>query len=113
MATRIDEGNAGRPTPAAHPQKRAPHKKPKAFFRDLWREIKHDELGDVAAMLTYYAIFALFPMAVFVLTIALMVVPNDTINQGVGMLTDTMPAQVRDILTGYVQVLQSKAGLLS
>jgi membrane protein len=82
----------------------------KRFVKDFRRELQQDNLGDVAAMMTYYAIFALFPMAVFVLTIALLVIPPATIQEGVKMLTETMPGQAGTILSQHAARLQSSAG---
>ena len=41
------------------------------FVRELRAELERDRIGDVAAMLTYYAVFAVVPMTMFVLTLAL------------------------------------------
>ncbi len=82
----------------------------KRFAKDLVAELKKDEIGDVAAMMTYYALFALFPMVVFVLTMALIVIPPATIQEGVDMVTRTMPGQAADLLASYVARLQSTAG---
>jgi membrane protein len=80
------------------------------FLRDIKRQFKNDRLPDIAAMLTYYAVLALFPMVVFVLTMALLIVPESTIQEGVGMLTRTMPEQAAEILSNYARSLQSTAG---
>ena len=79
------------------------------FFRTFKDEASADRLGDVAAMMTYYAIFALFPMLIFVLTIALLVVPDSAIDQGVAMLTQAMPGQAGSLLEGQVEQMQSAA----
>jgi membrane protein len=81
----------------------------KAFFRELKREVSDDNLGDVAAMMTYYAMFAVFPMLVFVLTIALLVIPQEVIREGVGMVSGAMPAQAAAILERHVLNLQDSA----
>jgi membrane protein len=64
------------------------------FLKRLRNEVREDNLPDIAAMMTYYAIFALFPMAVFVISLALLVVPADAIHQAVEMATRTMPRDV-------------------
>jgi membrane protein len=74
------------------------------------REYTEDDLGDIAAMLTYYAIFALFPMAVFVMTLALILVPESTLVQGTEMLTRTMPQQAATFMREHVLTLKSTAG---
>src|SRR5262249_35909825 len=69
------------------------------FLRDLGKAIWNDQLPDVAAMLAYYAVLALFPMAVFVVSLALLVLPDSTVQQGVAMATEATPPAVRDIIT--------------
>lgn len=81
-----------------------------SFLRELGREFMKDKLSDIAAMLTYYAVLALFPMIVFVLTMALLVIPESTIQEGVVMLTKTMPRQAAGILSDYARSLQRAAG---
>ncbi|KAB2909176.1 MAG: YihY/virulence factor BrkB family protein [Kofleriaceae bacterium] len=82
----------------------------RALFRELWREWEADRLTDVAAMMTYYAIFAMFPMLVFVVTIALIVVPAEWIGVGVDMMVATVPAEVGTLLRDQVGRMQSAAG---
>jgi membrane protein len=73
------------------------------FFKLLVREWQTDRIDDVGAMLTYYAILALFPMLVFVVTLALLVLDEDTILQGVAMVTSAMPFSTRSLIAGRVQ----------
>jgi membrane protein len=73
------------------------------FFKSLVREWQTDRIDDVGAMLTYYAILALFPMLVFVVTIALLVLDDETILQGVAMVTSAMPFSTRSLIAGRVQ----------
>jgi membrane protein len=73
------------------------------FVKQLAREVWADRIADVGAMLTYYAILALFPMLVFVVTLALLVLDTDTIQQGVAMVTETMPGSTRALIAGRVQ----------
>ena len=40
-------------------------------------------------MLAYYAVMALFPMLIFVLRIALLVFPDDSVRHGPAMVTET------------------------
>jgi membrane protein len=79
-------------------------------LRRLWQEIKHDRLGDVAAMMTYFALFALFPMAIFVITVGLLVVPASAITQGVEMVTQAMPPQVGGLVREQALRMQEAAG---
>ena len=79
------------------------------FFKKLRREVADDQIPDMAAMMTYYAIFALFPMAVFVLSLALLVIPPDTIREAVQMGTRTMPHDLGQRVTQQVLAMQSAA----
>jgi len=80
------------------------------FARELRTQVKQDELGDVAAMLAYYGIFALFPMLMFVVTIALLVVPPDALAEATSMATRTMPDQVAQMIARQIARMQTAAG---
>jgi membrane protein len=82
----------------------------RAFFHELRREWEADRITDVAAMMTYYAVFALFPMLVFVVTIALMVVPAAWIDDGVAMMTSTLPTEVSSLLREQIRRMEHAAG---
>ena len=84
--------------------------RPPPFLGELKRAYTEHELADRAAMLTYYGILAVFPMVAFVLTVALLVIPESTIREGLGMLTKAMPEQAASIVAGYVEKLRSAAG---
>jgi membrane protein len=80
------------------------------FFSQLGRELLDDRVDDVGAMMAYYAILALFPMLVFVLTLAMLIVDSATIQQGVVMVTEAMPPSTRAMIAGRVQVFVDTAG---
>jgi membrane protein len=80
------------------------------FFGDLTSQVKRDELGDVAAMMAYYAIFALFPMMLFVVTIALLVVPEGALAEATAMATQALPEQVGQMIERQVTRMQQAAG---
>lgn len=82
----------------------------KRFAKKFVGELGKDEVLDVAAMMAYYAIFALFPMLVFVVTIALLVVPTDVIQQGVDMATRTLPADAGRLIADQVSRMEQTAG---
>ena len=84
--------------------------KVKQFFVRLYHELVNDNIVDIGAMMAYYAILALFPMLVFVVTLALIVLPGDTLLQGVAMVTRAMPAAPREVITTQVQTLMKQAG---
>ena len=82
----------------------------KRFFRDLGHHFVEDNVQDVGAMMAYYAVMALFPMLVFVLALALVVLPADTVRQGLAMATETIPGGVRDLLSDRVEALIRASG---
>lgn len=83
--------------------------KPVQFFKRLFHELLNDNITDIGAMMAYYAILALFPMLVFVVTLALLVLPEETVMQGLAMATQAMPYSARDVLTGQVTSLMKNA----
>lgn len=58
-------------------------------------------------MMTYYAIFALFPMALFVVSLALLLVPDHAIRQAVDMAVRTMPGQVAEMVRSQVARMEA------
>jgi membrane protein len=83
--------------------------KVKQFFVHLYHELVNDNIVDIGAMMAYYAILALFPMLLFIVTIALLVLPGDTLLQGLAMVTRAMPAAPREVLTTQVESLMKQA----
>jgi membrane protein len=81
----------------------------KTFFQNFKREVAGDRIGDVAAMMTYYAMFAIFPMLVFVVTLALFVLPDSVIHDAVGMISTAIPNEAGTMLREQVQQMQSAA----
>jgi membrane protein len=79
-------------------------------IREFRRELKEDRIGDLAAMMTYFALFALFPMAIFVITIALLVVPQETLSEATSLATRAMPEQVGALISEQVTRMQQAAG---
>ena len=84
--------------------------KPRAFLGRFWKELQADRIDDVAAMMTYYAVFALFPMLVFVVTVTLLVAPADWIDAAVQLAGTAMPPAVARLLTEQVARMQEAAG---
>jgi len=82
----------------------------KRFAKQLAHGLADDNVPDVGAMMAYYAVMALFPMLIFVLSIALLVIPAETVRQGLAMATETMPPSVRDMIAGRVDQLLATAG---
>jgi membrane protein len=83
--------------------------KVKRFLAHLGRDLVNDNITDLGAMMAYYAILSLFPMLVFVVTLALLVLPADTILQGLQMVTQTMPAATREVVGTQVVSLMKAA----
>jgi membrane protein len=61
-------------------------------------------------MMAYYAVMALFPMLIFVLSIALLVIPDNTVREGLAMATATLPPSVRDVIATRVDALLDASG---
>ena len=81
-----------------------------AFLKQLGKECLDDDIFDVAARMSYYAIFALFPMLVFVITLGLLVVPADLLQEAVATATAAAPAEVRATIAEQVTRMQNAAG---
>src|SRR5262245_2297175 len=79
------------------------------FFVQLYHELLNENVADIGAMMAYYAILSLFPMLVFVVTLALLVLPDDTVLQGLAMATQAMPSSARELLTTQVTSLLNNA----
>jgi len=77
----------------------------KAFFRRLATELVEDGVSDVGAMMAYYAVLALFPMLVFVLSLSMIVLDADTVRQGVDLALRASPPSVRELIAGRVNDL--------
>jgi membrane protein len=81
-----------------------------AFLRQLGKECVDDGITDVGAMMAYYAVLALFPMLVFVMSISLLVLDPDTVRQGANMALEAMPASVSDLVLARVDALIKASG---
>lgn len=79
--------------------------KPVRFLKKLGKESLDDNITDVGAMMAYYAVLALFPMLVFIVTTALLVLDPGTIHEGVLMATSAMPEGIRDVVSKQVSSL--------
>jgi membrane protein len=79
------------------------------FFVLLYRELENDNIADIGAMMAYYAILSLFPMLVFIVALALLVLPGDTLLLGLSMATQAMPSASAELLTNQVNALLKTA----
>ena len=79
------------------------------FLKTLGRECLKDSIDDLGAMMAYYAILALFPMMVFVVTLALLVIDDQTILEGVRLATAGMPYAFKSVITETVKSFMASA----
>ncbi|CAN5887300.1 N/A [soil metagenome] len=84
--------------------------KPVRFVKQLGSALVVDNITDVGAMMAYYAVLALFPMIVFIVTISLLVLDPATVHQGVLMATEAMPETSRVFISKQVTNLIDTAG---
>jgi membrane protein len=82
----------------------------KRFVKQLGKELMDDNITDVGAMMAYYAVLALFPMLVFVLSLALLVLPDTTVREGVTMALSAAPNTVRPLILDRVNALIASSG---
>lgn len=82
----------------------------KRFFKKLGKELMDDGVTDIGAMMAYYAVLAIFPMLVFVLSVGLLVLDDDTVREGLAMATSAMPVNVRDMISARVEQLIEASG---
>ncbi|HEY5945959.1 MAG TPA: YihY/virulence factor BrkB family protein [Kofleriaceae bacterium] len=77
----------------------------KAFLGRLGKELVDDGVTDVGAMMAYYAVLALFPMLVFVMSISLLVLDADTVRQGAEFALRAAPQSARELIITRVNAL--------
>lgn len=77
----------------------------KAFLRTLGKELVDDGVTDVGAMMAYYAVLALFPMLVFVMSISLLVLDGDTVREGASFALRAAPVSARELIITRVNAL--------
>lgn len=85
------------------------------FLRELWRSVNDDDLTNSAAALAYSLMLAIFPFAIFLLTL-LPYLPVPDLQQSImDALARTMPPEAASLLTDTVRsvVGQRRGGLLS
>jgi membrane protein len=84
--------------------------KAKHFLKRLGKELIDDGVTDIGAMMAYYAVLAIFPMVLFVLSVGLLVLDDGTVREGLAMATSAMPPSVREMITAYVDKLLEASG---
>ncbi len=85
------------------------------FLKDLFREVQNDNVSNGAAALAYFSMLAIFPAAIFFLSI-LPYLPIPNLQQSImNLLGQVMPGQAANLFTSTVEgVVQNRnGGLLS
>jgi membrane protein len=80
------------------------------FLRRLVKECLDDNITDLGAMMAYYAVLALFPMIIFIVTLSLLVIDPATIHSGVLIVTEALPESTRSVISDLVTKLIDGAG---
>ncbi len=78
---------------------------PIRFLRRLGERSLEDSIDDSGAMMAYYAVLSVFPMLLFVVTLGLLVLPPDTINDGARLAREAAPPSARALICTQVQSL--------
>ncbi len=76
-----------------------------AFVRRLAKKVIDDDIADIGAMMAFYAVLALFPMLVFVISVALLVIDPDTVREGASFALRYAPSSARDVIITRVDAL--------
>lgn len=81
----------------------------------VWNEISEDELSDRAAALSYYFVFALFPMLIFLAALVGLIPAPGLMDSLIEYMTQSLPQDAASLLTRTLaEVLRgSHGGLLS
>jgi membrane protein len=80
------------------------------LLKDLKTEVVDDSIHEVASTMAFHAMFALFPMLVFLVTVGLLVVSADALAEATEMATRTLPPQLATMLQKQVAEMQDAAG---
>ena len=108
--TRRDEAQAGA-RPEGAPEQ--PTKMPKAGWVEIlkrsFKQMKHDDVTDRAAALTYYGVLAIFP-GVLVLVSVLGLLGHSTTQTILNNVGQLAPGAVRSFLSTVIGQVQGKAG---
>jgi membrane protein len=113
VATHVDKSPGMHRTTARH-RTGARHKltasKPWRFTKQLVGDMADDEIDSVGAMMAYYAVLALFPMLVFIITLAMLIVDASTIQQALEMVSRVIPPAAAEVIDRQVMSLFETAG---
>ena len=70
----------------------------RTLLRKLGHAVAREAIGDVGAMMAYYAILAVFPMLLFVVTLAVLVLPANIIAEGTRFVLEAAPSSARSLV---------------
>jgi membrane protein len=87
----------------------------KPFFKDLLKSIKKDDLGNGAAAVAYYAMLALFPAMIFILSL-LPYLPIENLQESIlSTISQALPGETFEMLQSTILgvVAERRGGLLS
>jgi membrane protein len=87
----------------------------KEFFATLWREWQHDRIDDVAGSVTFFAVLALFPFMLFLLSLASLVMDPAKTELLIGEVARVAPPPVTEILATRIRQFtqQPRVGMLT
>jgi membrane protein len=80
------------------------------FVKQLGKKCFIDNIDDLGAMMAYYAVLALFPMLVFIVSVGLLVLDPVSIHEGAIFVTQAMPAGMRILVSEQVTELIDASG---
>ncbi len=80
------------------------------FVKQLGKECFNDNIDDIGAMMAYYAVLALFPMMVFIVSVGILVLDQSTVHEGVLLATQAMPVGMRILISEQVTKLIEASG---
>jgi membrane protein len=76
-----------------------------SFLRKLGHAVARDAIDDVGAMMAYYAILAAFPMLLFVVALAALLLPSHTLAEAARLALDTAPSSARSLVEAQVDTV--------
>lgn len=74
-------------------------------MKRLGKELIDDDVTDIGAMMAYYAVLSIFPMLVFVLSLALLVLDPSTVRDGLSIALEAVPTSSRPFIVDKVNQL--------
>ena len=83
---------------------------PIRFIKRLGKECFIDNIDDVGAMMAYYAVLALFPMMVLIVSVGLLVLDPVAVHEGALFVTQAMPSGMRTLISEQVTKLIDASG---